>query len=236
MIISQLIKDLRKEIIQEKAEVFPRFFKSGRGEYGEGDLFLGISVPSCRKVAKQYSNEMDLKNVEQLLHSKYHEERLTALLILVDKFHKTNPLGQDEIYGLYLKSISKYINNWDLVDLSSSKIIGEYLLNKDRSVLYKLARSKNLWERRVSIISTFAFIYKKETNETYKISEILLHDSHDLIQKAVGWMLREAGKRVSEAELLEFLDQHYKTMPRTMLRYSIERLSSEQKKKYMGKD
>jgi len=231
-----MLKDLRKEIgklsNRKRAEASKWFFKTGKGEYGEGDVFNGLSVPDCRKIAKNFSN-IDLGNIEKLLRSKIHEERLIALLILVDKFKKGDEKIRKEIYNFYLKN-TYGINNWDLVDLSSHKIIGSYLLNKDRKILYKLAKSKNLWERRIAVVSCFAFIAEKDFKDSIKIAELLLKDKHDLVHKAVGWMLREVGKR-EELVLKRFLDKHYKEMPRTMLRYSLERLNKEDKKRYMGR-
>ena len=213
----------------KKAKLLSRFFKSGKGENGEGDIFLGVTVPESRKIAIKYKS-LSLEEVEDLLKSKIHEERLIALLLLVHNYQK-HPEKRQEIYNFYPKS-TKYINNWDLVDLSCHQIIGEYLLDKNRAVLYKLANSSNLWEKRISIISTAAFIRKNQFKDTISISKILLKDKHDLIHKAVGWMLREVGKRDKE-ELINFLNSHYKEMPRTMLRYSIEKLPEKQRKSYL---
>jgi len=210
----------------EKAELLRRFFKTGKGEYGEGDVFLGITVPDQRKIAKQFL-DFGFDDIQVLLNSEIHEKRLIGLLILVDKF-KDHPT---EVYDFYLKN-SKKINNWDLVDLSCHKIVGEFLLTRDRSILYKLARSNNLWEKRIAIVSTFAFIRENRFNDCLKISEMLLGDDHDLIHKAVGWMLREVGKK-NLAILERFLKKNYKQMPRTMLRYSIEKFPEELRKKYL---
>jgi len=224
---------------KEKAKVSAGFFKTGKGEYGEGDIFLGITVPESRKIAKRYST-IPLSEILLLLQNKIHECRLVALLILVEKFKTSNLLQQKEIVNFYLEN-TKHINNWDLVDLSADKIIGAYLFdrenskeNKEKTFLLDLAKSNHLWERRISIISTFYFIKKNKFNETLRIAEILLHDKHDLIHKAVGWMLREIGKRNKTIEE-EFLKKHYKTMPRTMLRYALERFPEEERKEYLKK-
>ncbi|MFH0700931.1 MAG: DNA alkylation repair protein [Candidatus Woesearchaeota archaeon] len=206
------------------------YFKR-KGEYGEGDLFLGITMPVQREVAKKYYREISLKEVEQLLHGKYHEERMTALIILTYKFKKASEAERKEIYDLYLRN-TKYINNWDLVDVTTPRIVGEYLRDKDHAILYQLAKSKDLWEKRISVLATFTFIAHHQFKDTLKISETLLNDKHDLIHKAVGWALREIGKRDQTVEE-EFLQKHYRTMPRTMLRYAIEKFEEEKRKKYL---
>lgn len=226
---------LRKELylyknpIKEK--ILSGFFKTGKGEYGENDRFLGISVPTQRKIALEYK-DLEWDDIRALIKSKYHEERLTALLILIDKFESGDQKQQQKIFDFYLKNTG-YINNWDLVDLSAPNIIGQYLSDKDKEILYQLAKSKNLWERRIAIIATFYFIRKGNGDETLKISRILLHDKHDLIHKAVGWMLREVGKRVSREKEEEFLKLYSKEMPRTMLRYAIEHFDEEKRQKYL---
>jgi 3-methyladenine DNA glycosylase AlkD len=226
--------DIKKEILKaadpSKAKLLQGFFKTGQGEYGEGDIFLGITVPEQRKIARKYK-DLGLKEIQELLNSKFHEHRLIALLILIEKYDKTD--DKKEIVDFYLKNTMN-INNWDLVDLSSHKILGDYLLDKDRSILFKLARSEDLWEKRISIISTFAFINKNQSEDSFKIAEILLNDKHDLIHKAVGWMLREVGKRVSQDAEEEFLKKHYKNMPRTMLRYAIERFDEDKRQFYLN--
>lgn len=231
-----LKEELRKLANPERAKNSARYFKTGKGEYGEGDKFLGITVPEIRKLVKNY-RELDFSDIDKLLHSQFHEERLLALLILVSQFEKGDQKTQEKIFAYYLAN-TKYINNWDLVDLTAPNIIGEYLRQQKDSgqtrmtdLLYKLAKSKNLWERRISIIAAFAFIRNNSFDEALKISEILLHDKHDLIHKAVGWMLREIGKRNQEVEK-NFLDQYAKKMPRTMLRYSLEKFSAAEKKDY----
>lgn len=239
MIENKIRNDLQRLADDNKAAILQRFFKTKKGEYGEGDIFLGVMVPDIRKVAKKHK-EAALAEIKDGLYSKFHEERLCALLILVARFTKTSsgtpfPLSgvpnrsksapklvsKKEIFDFYLKNI-KQVNNWDLVDLTAPKIVGEYLVDKSRAILYKLAKSKNLWERRVAIISTFAFIRRQDFADTLKISEILLQDKHDLIHKAVGWALREVGKKSLITEE-KFLKKYYQKMPRTMLRYAIEK-------------
>ena len=222
--------ELRKLSDRKKAKLLSKFFKTGKGEYGEGDKFIGVTVPNIRKVAK-HSLELDLEDVLRLLHSKIHEERLLALLILVEKSKKANIPTKHKIFKSYLDN-TKYINNWDLVDLSAGKIIGSYLLSKNKDLLYSLARSRSLWERRIAIISTFAFIKNKELIPTFRIAKLLLKDEHDLINKAVGWMLREAGK-ISRVQLEVFLKDNYSDISRTTLRYSIERFPETLRKKYL---
>ena len=224
--------ELQSHKNEAKAKILSGFFKTGKGQYGEGDVFLGIAVPITREIAKKYS-DMGFADIHKLLLSKIHEERLSALMILAEKYKKSDLKSKKLIVEFYLNN-TKNINNWDLVDLSADKILGNYLVGKDKLILYKLAKSSNLWEKRISVVSTFAFIKNNQFSDTIKIAEILLNDGQDLIQKAVGWMLREMGKR-DEKELLKFLDKNYKKMPRTMLRYAIERLDEKKKKFYMGK-
>ncbi len=242
-------EDLKKELgffaDFEKANILQRFFKTGKDQYGEGDIFLGIVVPNTRKVARKFTG-LSLGEIKKLLYSKIHEERLCALLILVDKFTIVNLREQKKIFDFYIKN-AKQVNNWDLVDLSAPKIVGDYLLNKPKNpirtnaasttsngtgILYKLAKSKNLWEKRISIISTLTFIKNGKYKDTLKIAEILMLDKHDLIHKAVGWMLREVGKKSLKDEEL-FLKKYYKKMPRTMLRYAIERFSEDKRLQYL---
>jgi len=228
------LADLRKELKSisnpDKAKFLKRFFKTGKGEYGYGDIFLGLTVPQSRTVALKY-RQLSFSEIKKLLTSKIHEERLIALLILVDKYKNGKLDKQKEIVDYYLSNTS-YINNWDLVDLSADKIIGHYLLDKPTTILDKLAKSKNIWERRVAIVATYQFIKNNKFDETLKIGKILLNDKHDLIQKAVGWMLREVGKRSIKTEEL-FLQKYYKKMPRTMLRYAIERFPEKLRQKYL---
>lgn len=228
----KVMVDLKNLENKEKAEVLSRFFKTGKGEYGEGDSFLGIEMRMQRRIAKKHS-DLRLMDIQRLLKTTVHEHRMTSLLILILQYEKADESQKKELSDFYLKN-AKRINNWDLVDVSAPKIIGDYLLDKDKYVLYELARSENLWEKRISIISTFEFIKNNRFDDTLKISELLLNDTHDLIHKAVGWMLREVGKR-DQKEEERFLDKHYKTMPRTMLRYAIEKFDNEKRKHYMKK-
>ena len=230
--LTQLKAELEKLANKKQAKVLAGFFKTGKGEYGAGDIFMGIKVPAQRKVALNYL-DLSLADIQALLNSKIHEYRLVALLILISQYKKAGPAGRKNIVKFYLKN-TKHINNWDLVDLSCPNILGNYLLSKPRKILYRLAESKNLWEKRIAIISTLAFIRNNEYADAFHIAEILLTDKHDLIHKAVGWMLREAGKR-DEKVLLFFLDKHYKTMPRVMLRYAIEKLNEKNRGYYLGR-
>jgi len=228
-----IIKEFQKLENPEKAIHLQRFFKTGKGQYGEGDIFLGITVPEQRKIANKFNLSLD--ELQKLLDSKIHEHRLTSLFILNKKFKKADKREKQEIFDFYLKNVNKSnINNWDLVDSSAHKIIGNFLEDKDRKILYNLAKSKNLWEKRISIISAFWFIKNNEFQDAINLAEILLNDKHDLIHKAVGWMLREIGKR-DKSVLINFLNKHLKKMPRTMLRYSIEKLNKNEKQKYMKK-
>jgi len=230
--VNSLKKDLKSLGNKEKEIILQRFFKTGKGQYGEGDIFLGVTVPEQRKIAKKYQN-LPLKDIQILLNTKIHEYRLTAILILCEQYKNS----KKQIYNFYLKN-TKNINNWDLVDLSAHKIVGDYLFDKNnakginKDILYKLAKSKNLWERRIAIISTWYFIRQNSFKDTLKISKILINDKHDLIHKAVGWMLREVGKRDQLAEE-KFLKKHYTNMPRTMLRYAIERFEETKRQKYL---
>lgn len=232
MSLARLKTELKSLANPAKARVLQGFFKTGKGEYGEGDVFLGITVPRQRVLAKKYAAELSANDLEKLLKSKLHEERLVAILILVAKFQKGEENEKGEVFRFYLKHTRK-INNWDLVDLSAPNIVGEYLLKKDRKTLYQLAESHNLWEKRIAILSTFAFIKRGESRDALAISKILLNDSHDLIHKAAGWMLRETGKRCGQKTLTGFLDKHTTRMPRTMLRYAIERLPEKTRKNYL---
>lgn len=236
MTLAELKKDLAFYANPEKALFFPRFFKTGVGQYGEGDHFLGITVPDCRMVAKKYLT-LSLIDTIGLLNSSWHEERLTALLILVMQFDKATPNGQEKIYSLYLAN-SASINNWDLVDLSCRDIVGRYLYEHPDQIntLDHLAKSTLLWDRRIAMISTFYFLLQGDPSATQHIAGILLTDGHDLIQKATGWMLRELGKRVDESILVHFLAEHYDDMPRTTLRYAIERFSPEVRRRYLSGD
>ncbi len=230
MLVQNIQRKLQELGSREKAKVLQRFFKTGSGEYGEGDVFVGVKVPELRKLAKEY-HEITVKGVKQLLRSAIHEERLLALFILVRKYSKGNETEKKRIYELYLKN-TQFINSWDLVDSSAHHIIGAFLVDKSKEPLYSLAKSMNLWERRISIMSTFYFIKHDKYAETLKISEILLTDEQDLIHKAVGWMLREVGKRHMPTEE-KFLRKHYKRMPRTMLRYAIEKFPEDKRQGYL---
>jgi 3-methyladenine DNA glycosylase AlkD len=227
---SEIQTELKALENKEKARVLRGFFKTGPGQYGEGDIFLGIQVPVLRKVAREYQG-LPLKEIKKLLRSSIHEERLVALLILVHLFSKGTETSRDEICDLYLKS-TRFINNWDLVDLSAGQIVGAYLRDRGKDLLYRLAKSTSLWERRIAILSTFCFIKENRFEETIEISKMLLLDKEDLIHKAVGWMLREVGKR-HVATLESFLEGHYKKMPRTMLRYAIERFPESLRQRYL---
>lgn len=247
--LKALQKDLQNLADPEKAQICMRFFKTGKGQYGEGDIFLGITVPQQRIVAKKYYKDLDLVEIQNLLNSKIHEERLVALLILVLQFSHSHSgsrqnlilnksrswTSQDDLFNFYLKNTKK-INNWDLVDSSADKILGQYFLNnpeKNKEIIYKLAISENLWERRIAMITTFQFIKNNKFNDSLKIAEILLKDKHDLIHKAVGWMLREIGKRDLQTEI-DFLDKHCEIMPRTTLRYAIEKFEEGKRKFYLN--
>jgi 3-methyladenine DNA glycosylase AlkD len=232
-----MLSNLRKEVDEaknpEQAKNLQRFFKTGKGQYGEGDIFLGIKVPVQRKIVKKYWKYTSLKDIQELLNSKIHEERMIGLLILVEAYKKSkkDKMKQREIYEFYLKNTSR-INNWDLVDLSAPNIVGDFCSIEGTEILKLLAKSENIWERRIAILSTAPFIKKRIFGETLSISDMLLKDKHDLIHKAVGWMLREVGKR--NMEVLEiFLKERYKEMPRTMLRYSIEKFPEEKRKAYL---
>ncbi len=226
------MQELKKISTPEKAKASAWFFKSGKGEYGYGDKFIGVTVPEQRRIAKQY-RDLSLSEVSVLLKSPIHEHRLTGLFILDLQYQKADPANRKRIVQFYLKH-RKQINNWDLVDSSASYILGDYLLHEDRKILYTFARSKNLWERRIAIISTAAFIKNNQFEDTLNISEILLKDTHDLIHKAVGWMLREVGKK-SLATEEKFLQKHASVMPRTMLRYAIEKFPEPKRKAYLQK-
>lgn len=231
--LCQLKKELETLADAKRAAVLQRFFKTGKGQYGEGDLFVGIKVPVLRKLAKRHI-DLPLDEVAKLLQSKIHEHRLTALLIWVLRYQKADQRERETIYQLYLKHRG-FVNNWDLVDLSAPNIVGSFLLDNDRAILYKLAQSQSLWDRRIAILATFEFIKHGQADDTFTIAEILLNDDHDLIHKAVGWMLREVGKRIGQATEESFLTKHHRQMPRTMLRYAIERFTPGLRKKYLAK-
>jgi len=237
--LEELKKEIKDNSNSEKASLLMKFFKTGKGEYGEGDLFLGLIVPIQRKISKKYEDKIGLEEIQELLNSKIHEFRLIALFILIKKYEKANKIEDEykkrEISDFYIKNVRKgNVNNWDLVDLSAPNILGNYLIEKDRKILYNLVKSSSLWERRVAVLSCFSFIRERDFKDALKIAEILIQDKQDLIHKAVGWMLREIGKR-EEKVLRKFLDKYSSIMPRTMLRYSIEKFSREDKDNYMGK-
>lgn len=208
------------------------FFKTGPGEYGEGDRFLGIRVPAVRRLAKEL-RELPLDQIEALLHDRWHEARLLALILLGDAYKRASPAERGAIFDLYLRN-TKWINNWDLVDVSAGRVVGAHLADRPRKLLDRLARSSTLWERRIAIIATQHFIRNGEFDDTIRLAEALLHDSHDLIHKAVGWMLREVGNR-DRATLEAFLDTRAREMPRTMLRYAIEKLPPADRQRFMKK-
>jgi 3-methyladenine DNA glycosylase AlkD len=210
---------------------YMRFFKTGPGQYGEGDVFIGVTVPKIRRVVKPVYAKISLTETIKLLKSKTHEDRFAALAILCEKFAKADSDQQAAIYALYLKH-KRHINNWDLIDTSAHKILGPYLFKRDKAVLYKLAGSSSLWERRIAVISTFYFIHHKHFEDSLKLAGKLINDEHDLIHKAVGWMIREVGKRdYNRAD--SFLRKYYHKMPRTMLRYAIERFPEKLRQDYL---
>lgn len=227
----EIRKKLRNLANKKRAKLLQGFFKTGPGEYGEGDIFLGIQVPVLRNIAKEYRGIAPTAAV-QLLKSPVHEERLLGLFLLVGAYAKGDDADKKKIYGMYLKN-ARFINNWDLVDLSAPQIPGDYLVKRSRKPLYAFAKSKNLWKRRIAIIATAAFIRQNDFSDTLRISRMLLYDGHDLIHKAVGWMLREVGKRHLPTEE-GFLKKHYRSMPRTMLRYAIERFPEAKRKRYLN--
>jgi 3-methyladenine DNA glycosylase AlkD len=210
-----------------------RFFKCGPGEYGEGDAFIGVTVPAQRSVARRFRN-LPVKEADALLTSRIHEARLTALFILIDQFTRGDERRRGQIFRLYMRRL-RFINNWDLVDTSAAPIVGGWLEDKPRGLLDRLARSTHLWSRRLAMIATFHYIYRRDHRDAIRIASILVNDHHDLIHKAVGWMLREVDKRASPAAATAFLDRHAATMPRTMLRYAIERLPATERRLWMSK-
>ena len=230
--IHNLRKDVQALANPKKAKLVQGYFKTGPGQYGEGDIFLGLTVPQSRSIAVKYKDLAYLE-ISALLKSKNHEERFIALVILIHNYKYGNEKDRKKIYNFYLKHL-RYINNWDLVDLSAHSILGAWLMDKDRKMLLKLATSQNLWSRRIAVVATFHFIkYEKSSAWTFKIAEMLLNDKHDLIHKAIGWMLREIGKNISREEEEIFLKKHYKNMPRTMLRYAIEHFDPALRQAYM---
>ena len=225
-ITKAITSDLQALSDAEKQEIFPKFFKAGKGEYGEGDRFIGVTVPNIRAIAKLHK-DISIEEIRELIQSKWHEVRLCALIIMVEKSKKKDESLRKELFNLYLSQTER-INNWDLVDLSCRFIVGEYLLDKSRDILYQLAQSSLLWDNHIAIVSTYAFIRKGQLDDTYALSDLMMHHPHDLMHKAIGWMLREAGKRDAD-RLYNYVMSHRADMPRTMLRYAIEKFSPEER-------
>jgi 3-methyladenine DNA glycosylase AlkD len=229
--LTDLLDELAAQADPERARASAWFFKTGSGQYGEGDQFLGIRVPVTRKIAHRYLH-LPLTDIRRLLHSPIHEHRFTAAEILVARYERASEPETERIFTFYLRNAKRF-NNWDLVDTSCRQIVGAHLLARPRDPLYRLARSPNLWERRIAIVSTFAFTRHGQLDETFRIAYMLINDTHDLIQKAVGWALREAGL-VSRTRLLTYLERHYSALPRTTLRYAIEHLPDRQRKRVLA--
>lgn len=229
-----IVNDLLSFASKEKADFLPRFFKTGKGEYGEGDRFHGIVVPDQRKVANQHTPSTSKETIVELLHSPFHEERLTGVFILCNKFNEAKKSGKEkEWYDLYLK-MAERINNWDLVDASAHIIVGQYLEDKDRTILYKLAKENSLWKNRIAVVATWHFIRKNsDLKDILQLSEIMLTHKHDLMHKATGWMLREGWKKDAK-QIEKFLDKFATRMPRTMLRYAIEKMEETKRKGYLN--
>jgi 3-methyladenine DNA glycosylase AlkD len=230
-LLRSLQRDLQRKANKKRAAFVQGYFKTGKGEYGEGDVFLGLSVPEQRKIAHTYI-DLDPKGIQELLKSKIHEYRFVALEIMTAQFEKASPTHQEKIVDAYFKN-TQYINNWDLVDTSAPYILGPYFLDRDKQPLYRLVKSKNIWERRIAILTTYHFIKQGKFSDTFAIAKILLEDTHDLIHKAVGWMLREIGKR-SGAQEEVFLKKYAAVMPRTMLRYALEKFPENKRKHYLA--
>lgn len=228
--LASLRREMRAAADPEKARLLSGFFKTGKGQYGEGDVFLGLMVPVSRGLVARYHG-LGLGDIERLLASKIHEERLIGLLLLVRRFESGGEAEKKRTFDFYLAHADR-ANNWDLVDLSAHRIVGAWLLDRPKRLLTTLARSRNLWRRRIAIVATAAFIGAGRFDETFRVADLLMKDGHDLIHKATGWMLREVGKR-DKAALVRFLAPRYRTMPRTMLRYAIERFPEEERKRYL---
>lgn len=229
--LSKIQKELRRFSNPKRAKLSQGYFKTGPGQYGEGDIFIGPSVPQVRQVAKLHA-QAPLQELEVLIHSPVHEDRLLAVIILGLQYRKGSDTEKKRIHKFYLRNIER-VNNWDLVDTSAPLIVGEHLVAQKRDLLYKFARSKNIWRRRIAVLSTFAFIRENDFKDLLALSEILLHDKEDLMHKAVGWLLREAGKKDPRV-LNQFLDKHSHEMPRTMLRYALEKLSPQERAHYLA--
>ncbi|HCC68067.1 TPA: DNA alkylation repair protein [Patescibacteria group bacterium] len=227
----EIKKEFKKYSSKGKATIRSRFFKTGRGEYGEGDIFIGISIPNTKAIVKKYQKDISIRNTLLFLKNPIHEYRSFALGVLRYKYSKADKRGKKKIVDIYLENV-EYINNWDLVDCSAPHILGDYLLDKDRFVLYELAKSDHLWSQRISILSTFAFIRVNDFKDTLKISKMLFNHKHDLMHKAVGWMLREVWKRDSDI-VEKFIIENYKDIPRTTLRYAIERMEEEKRQRFL---
>lgn len=228
-----IINELKELATEQKRVVLQRFFKTAKGEYGEGDKFLGVVVPMTRMVAKRHK-DISLEIIKELLLSEWHEVRLCALLIMTEKWKKATAIEKDNLFSCYIANTER-INNWDLVDLSAPSIIGDYLNDKPRDILYKMAESNLLWDNRIAIVSTLAFIKNKDSDDTYNLAIKMMGHKHDLMHKAIGWMLRESGKRDDARRLFNFVDNHRCEMPRTMLRYAIEKFSEDERKYLMRK-
>ena len=230
--ITAIKQDLRSSANPDKIKILSGFFKTGKGQYGEGDIFIGVTVPEIRKIAKKHS-DTPVNELEALLKEPVHEHRMFALLCMIEQFKEASEDKKQQLFQSYLKH-TKYINNWDLVDLSAAQIVGEWIENKEHGILHQLAGSNILWEQRISIVATWKWIRNGKFDDTIAIAEKLLYHEHDLIRKAVGWMLREVGKK-DKRTLTKFLDKYHTTMPRTTLRYAIEKFSPEEKLLYMKK-
>lgn len=228
--VAAVRREVRAAANPAKAKVLAGFFKTGKGQYGEGDRFLGLTVPVSRAIARRHAG-LEFRDVEHLLHSKFHEERLIGLLVLVHRFRLGDDAGRKAVFDFYLRHADR-ADNWDLVDLSADKIVGTWLLDRPKGILTTLATSPSLWRRRIAIVATFAFIRAGRLDDTFRIADLLMKDGHDLIHKATGWMLREAGKRDKTA-LVAYLKPRYKAMPRTMLRYAIEKFPDAERKRYL---
>lgn len=224
-------KEIREFADPEKAKLLRGFFRTGKGEYGEGDRFLGVKVPESRSVARKYFSGASLEDISEMLDSSFHEDRLTGLIMLVKKFERADEKEKKKIFDFYLAG-SDRVNNWDLVDLTAPNIVGKWLIGRDKKIIYKLIRSENIWERRIAMVSTLAFIKEKDLADVFRMAETLLGDGEDLMHKAAGWMLREAGKK-DEKALVSFLKKNKRAMPRTMLRYAIEKFDEKRRKEFL---